>query len=156
MRPRAACVTEGHKSPVSLPPPWPRTVWRKRIQSSLSSTLLNPIVCYWKWKQQSQTLTALIYLGIAFEIALHLANQAIKIKSSSQFQENKTMMYPRGSSPTLAKQSVVAHSLEEGLHKSSDGWILTLVSPVAEEGMLVHQRSRCLLTNPVQRWHTIS
>ena len=29
MRPSAACVTEGHKSPVSLPPlPGPSTVWR--------------------------------------------------------------------------------------------------------------------------------
>lgn len=122
MKPRAACVTEGHKSPVSLPPPWPRTVWRKRIQSSLSSTLLNPIVCYWKWKQQSQTLTALICLGIAFEIALHLANQAIKNQIQFTVSRKQDHDVPQGfiSNPSKA---VISCSFPWGRSSQKQWWM---------------------------------
>lgn len=46
MRPRAACVTGGHKSPVSLPPLWPLHIMEEEeynpaLQSERHSVLAN-------------------------------------------------------------------------------------------------------------------
>lgn len=136
MRPRAACVTEGHKSPISLPPPRPRTVWRKRIQSSQSSSLSN------LQSAAEQETNSHLNLKISsvhthfvnfflvshlFQNTLHLAivpitqSKSCLVPKSQSVPQETAQVYPSAPSPALAKQSLAAHPLAKGLYKSSDG-----------------------------------
>ena len=163
MRPRAACVTEGHKSPVSLPPSAAPAQCGGREYNPAGAALCLTLQCAAQREtNKSLELPDLTRFHkstpgpLSLKNSQHLAEIMSSPKNLSVHPKRGPQIHPGAPSSAPAKQSLAAHPLARGLHKSSDGWLLSVASPVAEGSMLLHQRPCCLLSNLLQRWHAIS
>lgn len=125
-RPGAACVTGGHKSPVSLPPPGPCIVWKNTTQ--LYSVLLNKkaVIKNWRPHGSPQTLTTYFFLCVpSYFNVLHFTIVLITQSNSRMFPrdhslpQEKDQIYSTAPSQALAKQSLVAHPLVRGFSQTA-------------------------------------
>lgn len=120
MRPRAVCVTGGHKSSVSLPPPGPCKC--RRIQSSSTrmphSLKLEDLIIH-------LVLTCLFPGFDAFCIWPFFSSR--DLKNNNNYVHSQ--IHPKCFIQKFSKAVISLSRCEKAFTKSSDGWLLSPCSP---------------------------